>query len=110
MVPVEGEEASGPREMVRLTAVLSEGLLPNMSMWERGAYFHRALKIMSVPTLGIFKGHVLSLFFSHQKENAVDKNYAVFMNASSLKMRNSPFCDNMNSPIKHYDINVCAVR
>ena len=37
---------------------------------------------MYVPTLGIFKSHVLFFFFffSHQKENAVDKNYAVFMN------------------------------
>lgn len=51
-------------------------------------------------TLGIFKSRVLS-FFTHQKENAIDKDYAVFMNTLSLKMKNSPFYDNVNSSIKH---------
>lgn len=58
-------------------------------------------KNVGAPALGMFKSNILSLFFSYQKENAVGKDYAVFMNTLNLKRKNSPFCDNVNSPMKH---------
>lgn len=72
-----------------------------MSMWEEGMDFHRAHKIMCVFLLWGYSKVMSSLFFSHQKENAVDKDYAVFVNILSLKMKNSPFCENVNSSVEH---------
>ena len=100
-VPVEEEEALNPGKW-SVDCTFIRSFANCMSMWERGINCHGALKIICVFLLrGYLKVTSSLFFFSHQKENATDKDYAIFMNISSLKMKNLPFCVSVDSSIKH---------